>query len=127
MPWTMGAFTLGGLSLIGVPFTAGFVSKWRLVEAVAENGWWWAVGVIVVSSVLAIIYIGRLVLAAYFQAPPEINGKVVAKNEAPLIMLLPMWGLGILSVIIGINADLMVQAAEGAANVLKPILIGAGG
>ncbi len=127
MPWTMGAFTLGGLSLIGVPFTAGFVSKWRLVQAVAENGWWWAVGVIVVSSVLAIIYIGRLILAAYFQAPPEIDGKVVAKNEAPLTMLIPMWGLGILSILIGVNADLMVQAAEGAASVLKPVLIGAGG
>jgi len=126
MPWTMGGFTLGGLSLIGVPFTAGFVSKWRLVEAAAESGWWWAVSIIVVSSVLAIIYIGRIILAAYFQPPPDVNGEVVAKNEAPLTMLIPMWGLGLMSVMIGVNADMVVSAAEGAAAVLLPAITGAG-
>ena len=125
MPWTMGAFTLSGLSLIGVPFTAGFTSKFRLVEAAFLKGWWWAVIVVVISSVLAIIYIGRLVLVAYFQSPPEIDGKVVARNEAPLLMLLPMWFLVFLSIAIGINADLMVSLAEGAANVLLPQAIGA--
>ncbi len=125
MPWTMGAFTLGGLSLIGVPFTAGFTSKFRLVEAAFLKGWWWAVAIIVVSSVLAIIYIGRLLLAAYFQSPPEVNGHVVAKNEAPLLMLIPMWFLVLLSIAIGINADIMVDLAEGAASVLLPISAGA--
>lgn len=114
----MGAFTLGGLSLIGVPFTAGFVSKYALVVAAAENGWWWAVGVIVLSSILAIIYVGRFLLAAYFQSPPEIDGKVVAKNEAPLMMLIPMWTLALASIYIGIKADYMVEAATGAAKVL---------
>ncbi len=118
MPWTMGAFTLGGLSLIGVPFTAGFVSKYALVVAAAENGWWWAVGVIVLSSILAIIYVGRFLLAAYFQSPPEIDGQVVAKNEAPLMMLIPMWTLALASIYIGIKADYMVEAATGAAKVL---------
>ena len=118
MPWTMSAFTLGGLSLIGVPFTAGFVSKLNLVRAAAENGWWWAAGVIVVTSVLAIFYIGRILLVAYFQDPPEYKGEVVQRHEAPLMMLIPMWTLVILSIVIGVNSEWMVQAADGAAKVL---------
>ncbi|MBC6403229.1 MAG: monovalent cation/H+ antiporter subunit D family protein [Hyphomonadaceae bacterium] len=118
MPWTMGAFTLGGLSLIGVPFTAGFVSKYNLAMAAAANGWWWAVGVIMAASVLAIIYMGRMLLVAYFQPPPEVDGEAVAKNEAPLLMLVPMWVLAGLSILIGINADWIVHAADGAAMVL---------
>ncbi len=118
MPWTMGAFTLAGLSLIGVPATAGFVSKLNLVEAAMAKEWYWAATVIVVTSVLAIFYIGRMLLAAYFQSPPEIDGEIVAKNEAPLMMLIPMWFLVLLSIAIGINADLVSQAARGAAAVL---------
>lgn len=118
MPWTMGAFTLGGLSLIGVPLTAGFVSKFNLAQAALENGWGWAVIVIMMSSILAIIYIGRLILTAYFQSPPEIDGEVVARNEAPLMMLLPMWFLVILSIAIGIDAEFVTDLASGAADVL---------
>jgi multicomponent Na+:H+ antiporter subunit D len=118
MPWTMSAFTLGGLSLIGIPFTAGFVSKLNLVQAAIDKGWWWAAMVIVVTSVLAIIYIGRILLVAYFQDPPKRQGEFVAKNEAPLKMLIPMWILVGLSFAVGINADWMVQAADGAAAVL---------
>jgi multicomponent Na+:H+ antiporter subunit D len=40
MPWTMAAFVAGGLSLIGVPLTVGFISKWYLVLAALEQGWW---------------------------------------------------------------------------------------
>lgn len=118
MPLTFGAFAIGGLSLIGVPFTAGFVSKYNLAMAAAEKGWWWAVGVIVISSILAIVYVGRMLMVAYFEAPPTKNGEVVSKNEAPLMMLIPMWILALLSIVIGINADFVMQAAEGAASVL---------
>jgi len=118
MPWTMGAFTISGFSLIGVPFTAGFVSKYQLATAAAGAGWWWAVGVIVLTSILAIFYIGRILLVAYFQDPPEINGQVVAKNEAPVLMLVPMWLLAILSIVIGIRGGLIVDASERAAQLL---------
>ena len=120
MPWTMGAFTILGLSLIGVPFTAGFVSKINLADAAADAGWWWAVGVIMLTSILALIYIGRVLLMAYFQDPPEVNGVVVKRNEAPILMLFPMWVLALASVIIGIQAErgIVVDAATRAAELL---------
>ncbi|MEE9272432.1 MAG: monovalent cation/H+ antiporter subunit D family protein [Robiginitomaculum sp.] len=124
MPWTMSAFTIAGLSLIGVPGTAGFVSKLALVRAAAENGWWWAVGVIVVTSVLAIIYIGRMIEQAFFYDPPLKDGVPLAKNEAPFMMLIPMWILAIAGLWFGIDAEWTTSLARSAANVLShgPIL-----
>ena len=121
MPWTMGAFTISALSLIGVPFTAGFVSKYNLAAAMAGEGWWWAVGVIVVSSILAIIYMGNILKEAYFREPPIVNGEVVARNEAPLMMLIPMWALALMSISIGLNSDVIVATANNAAELLFPL------
>ena len=118
MPLTMGAFTVTGLSLVGVPFTAGFVSKINLAEAAAEAGWWWAVGVIMLTSILALIYIGRVLLLAYFQSAPTIDGKVVERNEAPMAMLIPMWALALGSIFIGFESDAIVGAATRAAELL---------
>ena len=122
MPLTMGAFTISGLSLIGVPFTAGFVSKLNLTVAAADAGWVWAVGVIMITSILALIYIGRVLLLAYFQSPPTVNGTVVEKNEAPLAMLIPMWALALASIFVGIESDALVDASTRAAE----LLLGAG-
>ena len=122
MPLTMGAFTVSGLSLIGVPFTAGFVSKLNLTVAAADAGWVWAVGVIMITSILALIYIGRVLLLAYFQSPPIVNGSVVVKNEAPLTMLIPMWALALASIFVGIESDALVDASTRAAE----LLLGAG-
>lgn len=122
MPWTMGAFTLCGFSLIGVPFTAGFVSKVALAQSAAAGGYWWAVGFIMISSILAVIYIGRILMIAYFRAPPEIDGKPCVRNEAPMMMLLPMWAMAVLSIAIGMNifgaSDILVGASERAAELL---------
>ena len=120
MPWTMGAFTISALSLIGVPATAGFVSKVNLAVAAADKGWWWAVGLIVLSSILAVIYMGNILKEAYFREPPIVNGEVVARNEAPLMMLIPMWLLALASIFIGINSDIIIQASNNAAELLYP-------
>src|SRR5690606_37808988 len=87
MPWTMAAIVGGGLGLIGVPLMVGFVSKWYLVLAALEKGWWPVAAFVLLGSLLAIVYSWRLVEAAYFQAPPE--GAEV--REAPWQLLLPTW------------------------------------
>ena len=68
-PWTMAAFVAAGLSLIGMPGTAGFISKWYLITAAVDQGTLGVllVAVIVVSSLLALAYIWRVVEPAYFQ------------------------------------------------------------
>ena len=60
------------------------------MRAAAENEWWWAVAMIALTSILAIIYLGRVIECAYFQAPPKYGAVPVKKNEAPLMMLIPL-------------------------------------
>ncbi|MGB5950831.1 MAG: monovalent cation/H+ antiporter subunit D family protein [Parvibaculum sp.] len=114
MPWTTAAFVAGGLSIIGVPLTVGFVSKWYLVEAVIAEGWWPVVFLVVGTSLIALGYIWRVVEVAYLREAPE----GVVRKEAPLSMLIPTWGFVGLSLYFGINAELTSAAASRAANAL---------
>lgn len=117
MPWTMAAFTIAGLSIIGVPLTAGFVSKWYLVTAALEQQHWIIAILVLLGSLLAIVYIGRILEAAYFKEPSELTaGKEI--KEAPLLMLVPMWVLVIANIYFGIDTSLSVTAADTAAQLL---------
>ena len=109
MPATMGAFVVGGLSLIGVPLTVGFVSKWTLVLAAIEADMWTVVAAIVGSSVLAIAYVWRIVEASFFRPAPE-GAPLVA--EAPLSMLVPTWLLAAACVWFGIDARTTLSVAR---------------
>lgn len=115
MPWTMAAFVLAGLSLIGVPMTVGFVSKWYLVKAVMELGWWPIAALILISSLLAIIYVWRVVEAAYMKPVPEGAPEI---KEAPLSMLVPTYVMTAAAFYFGIDATRSVDAAEAAAKYL---------
>lgn len=114
MPWTSAAVVAAGLGLIGVPATAGFISKWYLLEATleAEHGWLLA-GAVLVSSLLSVIYIGKLVEALYFRPAPE----DIAAGEAPAAMLGATWLLVAVNVGLGLYstpaADYARQAAVG--------------
>ncbi len=108
MPWTMAAFVVGGLSLIGVPLTVGFVSKWYLVLAALETGDWVIAFLIVASSLLAVIYVWRIVEVAYLTPAPE-GSKA---KEAPLSMLIPMWLLAGVCIYFGINAELTADVGR---------------
>ncbi|MCG8543626.1 MAG: monovalent cation/H+ antiporter subunit D family protein, partial [Alphaproteobacteria bacterium] len=114
MPWTMAAFVGGGLGLIGVPLTSGFISKWYLIQAALERGWVWAAILILLSSVLSIIYVWRVVEVAYFKSASD---EAVAAGEAPLLMLVPTWALIVANVYFGMDTRLSfgvaLRAAEG--------------
>ncbi len=115
MPVTMAAFVAGGLSLIGVPLTVGFVSKWALLQAALEKGWWPIAALIVISSLLAVIYIWRVIEVAYFRSAPE--GQT-AVREAPLLMMVPMLVLIGASYYFGINGTTTLEVAGNAATTL---------
>jgi len=114
MPWTMAAFVAGGLSLIGVPATVGFVSKWYLVQAALEQGSWFVAAIVMVGSLMAVVYIWKVVEVAYFrEADPDADIR-----EAPLSMLIPTWILVAASFYFGINATLTADVATRAAETL---------
>ena len=115
MPWTMAAVVIGGVSLIGIPLTVGFISKWYMLKASLENGWWPIAVVILVGSLLAAIYVWRIIEAAYFR--PSINADKNV-NEAPLTILIPVWLLSLANLYFGIDADLSVSISESAARSL---------
>jgi multicomponent Na+:H+ antiporter subunit D len=115
MPWTMAAFVAGGLSLIGLPLTAGFISKWYLVSAAFALGYWPLAVLVLVSSLLALIYIWRVVESAYFGTPDASTRRI---KEAPAAMLVPVWLLLGVNLYIGVNADLVADLAQRAAATL---------
>ncbi|MCW8193768.1 monovalent cation/H+ antiporter subunit D family protein [Proteobacteria bacterium 005FR1] len=110
MPLTFWAFVLGGLSLIGVPLTVGFVSKWYLILAAIELGWWPIVIVVLVGSLLAVLYVGRVVETGWFGEPEK-----PGRNEAPPSLLIPLWILIAANFYFGIDTRLTIGVAENAA------------
>lgn len=119
MPLTSIAFVLAGLSLIGVPFSAGFVSKWMLLEATLEADAMWLAVLILFSSLLAVIYIWRVIELLYFKAPQtEITSGDALYPEAPMTMQLATWILAWLSIWFGFNTTLTADVARTAADLL---------
>lgn len=114
MPVTSFAFVLGGLSLIGVPLTVGFISKWYLVLAALEQSWWPLAALVLLGSLLAFIYIWRIVEVIYFQPPPT----DAPSGEAPLSMQIPMWLLLAAVIYFGATAELTAGTARKAAILL---------
>ncbi len=112
MPWTFAAIVVGGLSVIGVPLTVGFISKWYLVLAALESGQWWVAVLVLIGSLLAVAYMWRIVEVAFFQPAPR---REPQRREAPLSLLLPTWVLIGANIFFGINTDLTVGVAQRAA------------
>jgi multicomponent Na+:H+ antiporter subunit D len=111
MPLTSAAVVISGLSLIGVPGTAGFISKWVLVQAALEKGWWPIAVLIVASSLLAVIYVWRVIEVLYMQPTPEDS----TVQSAPMSMLVPMWIVTLACIWFGLNTDMTIGAAQAAA------------
>ena len=102
------------MSLIGVPATVGFISKWYLVLAAVEGGHWFVAGFILLGSLMAVVYVWKVVEAAYFQ---EYAGEL-GVTEAPLSLLSPTWTLVLANIYFGLNATLTAGVATRAAELL---------
>ena len=87
MPWTMAAFTIAALSMIGLPPAVGFISKWYMLSGAMAAQHWVAVSVIVVSTLLNAAYFLPIVYRAFFVAPAVGS---TGHGEAPLPMLLAL-------------------------------------
>jgi len=89
MPWTMGAFAIGALSMIGLPPAAGFVSKWYMLAGAMATSHWMAVAVIIVSTLLNAGYFLPIVYRAFLRAPAA-GEHEHPHGEAPLPMVVAL-------------------------------------
>ncbi|MEM9987900.1 MAG: monovalent cation/H+ antiporter subunit D family protein [Pseudomonadota bacterium] len=128
MPFTAGCFIVAGLSLIGVPFTAGFISKYLLIEAAFSATLavpsLLIVFMIVASSLLAVGYIGR-VAYEMFLADPAPDAAPVPK--IPLSLLIPLGLMTAANIYIGLDAEGMTGLARAGAETLMRTGLGVGG
>ncbi len=126
MPFSMAAFTIGGLSMIGVPLTVGFVSKWYIAVGALNAGMWYFVPVILLSSLLTTVYFWRIIESIYF---PEKSGvrslnkdikspESEIRGDAPLGMVIPTLVLAGLCIFFGIATFFPVSVAEKTAAML---------
>ena len=88
MPVTMTAFAIGSLSMIGIPPTAGFISKWYLMTGIMDTQHFAALAVVIVSTLLNAAYFLPIVYSAFFRTPAEDSGET--HGEAPWPMLLAL-------------------------------------
>lgn len=108
MPLTMAAFTVGALSMIGVPPTAGFFSKWYLIVGAIEARQYHFMIALLFSSLVNAILFFRIIEIAYYEPPPE-----EGIDEAPVTMVLPLIITAVLLVVIGVYAgDIVSQVID---------------
>jgi multicomponent Na+:H+ antiporter subunit D len=137
MPWTMLAFTVAVLAMVGIPPTAGFFSKWYLLLGTIEASNWWWFGVIVASSLLSAVYFFRVVEMVYRDPssdPAELERQETAgasdeaeagaaaasatnpsppnhpPGEPPASMLVPILVLGVAVLAVGVFNVLIINA-----------------
>lgn len=118
MPWTFVAFVIAGLSLIGVPGTAGFISKWYLINAMLPLGGPGIaiIAVIVISSLMAVVYIWRVVEVAMYGVPAA--DAPHSARSVPLALIVVIWIAALANIYFGVSPALPTGLAERAAEVL---------
>jgi multicomponent Na+:H+ antiporter subunit D len=102
MPFTMAAFTIGAVSMVGVPPTAGFFSKWYLILGAIEANEWIFAALFLLSSLAVAVVFFRIIQVVYFEVPVNSVSKEFSKSEqtlntdtsfdeAPASMLIPIF------------------------------------
>jgi multicomponent Na+:H+ antiporter subunit D len=111
MPWTMGAFAVGSLSMIGLPPTAGFVSKWYMLSGAMAYADWLAIAVMAVSTLLSAGYFLPVVYRAFFR---PLDGEAAAHphGEAPAPMVIALTATAVGTVALFFAPDLAIGLAR---------------
>ena len=112
MPWSMAAFTVAALSMVGIPPTVGFISKWYLAWGTIKSGNWLFLVVILVSSLLNAVYFFRILEKVYMKSPDpdkQTASDKVAADEVSPSMLIPTLVLALGLLVFGVLNTLMVK------------------
>ncbi len=118
MPFTMAGFVLAGLSIIGVPPTCGFFSKWYLVSGGIAAGQYAFVAALIFSSLINAVLFFRLFEISYFEPFADHHhgsdksaghgGAGAVIREAPMAMLVPFLFVSIMLLVLGIYSGRIV-------------------
>lgn len=117
MPLTMAAFTIGALSMIGLPPAAGFISKWYLLSGALDTAQWVAVIALILSTLLNAAYFVPIIYAAYFKpekatSHDHAHGEPEPHGEAALPILIPLLVTAAMTVFIFFNHELPLALAK---------------
>ncbi len=118
MPWTMGAFAVGALSMIGVPPAAGFLSKWYMLLGAHAAGQWFALAVIIASTLLNAAYFLPILHAAFLK-PLSSEAEAHPHGEAPLPIVIALTMTAGLTVLLFFWSAPVVELASALAG-MKP-------
>lgn len=111
MPWTMGAFAIAALSMIGLPPAAGFISKWYMVSGAMASQHWLTVTVIVLSTLLNAGYFLPIIYRAFFVTPPA-DAHDHPHGEAPLLMVIALTATATATVMLFFFPDVPLTLAR---------------
>lgn len=129
MPWTMAAFLIGALGTVGVPATAGFITKWFLFVGAFEAKQFLILFVVLVGTLLSAVYYFRVLRTAYFlpeETAPlmavatvavsnpqgEPREKTHAIGEVSLLIVVPMLITAALSIVLGLYPQALLELAR---------------
>lgn len=116
MPWTMGAFTVGAISMIGLPPTAGFLGKWFMLSGAMQTGQWLPIAVIVASTLLNAAYFLPIVYTAFFERESAAHAVGAAAahehGEAPLPIIIALTATAAATVALFLFPQLPLKLAQ---------------
>jgi multicomponent Na+:H+ antiporter subunit D len=128
MPWTMGAFVIGGLSIVGLPPTVGFIAKYFLFLGAADAGQWLVIAVLSISTVLSAGYYLRVMRVALLEPPSAIgtrtfgNGAPMLREpsitESPALIVGPLLVTAALTLLLGVAPGALLELVRVAARVV---------
>jgi multicomponent Na+:H+ antiporter subunit D len=107
MPWTMTAFAIASLSMIGVPPTVGFLSKWYILQGAFEIKSWFAITVIIISTLLNAGYFLPIIYAAFFKKP--ISGNDLIYREAPIAIVFALTLTTLMTILLFLFPEIPLQ------------------
>jgi multicomponent Na+:H+ antiporter subunit D len=112
MPFTMGAFVIGALSIIGVPPTCGFFSKWYLISGAIQAGHYGFMVALIFSSLVNVVLFFRVIEIGYYEPfsdPHGHNHPSEPMAEAPLSMLVPLYIVAASLILVGLYTGNIVN------------------
>jgi len=118
MPLTTAAFVVLGAGLVGVPLTAGFISKWYLISGALDKGWLPLAVLLIATSLMALAYIAKIIDTAYFKPVPAEHKDV---RDVPYSILVPVWVFAVLCIYFGIDTRMTAGVAERIAQTLLSV------